>query len=229
MSAVIYLPAMIRDRIVAWVLRHERWWLYLALPLVSLVMHWGILGKDLQGMHVWRQTGTQQTIDAFVEEDFCILNPRRLERGTTDGISRVEFPLYQWLIAAMAKVVGHSVLVMRLFTFLLGCFGIWAMRHLLVALTRDRLAGLLGGFFFAFAPVVYYYSVCALPDMLALVLAMWGLVFLLRQGERLDWRNAALAVSLIGISVLVKLPYVIFFPAFVVWAIQEFRKASEKR
>ncbi len=229
MPPKFYLPAVISERWIPWLLRNERWWLYLALPLISLAMHWTILGKDLQGMHVWRQTGTQQTIDCFVEEDMNILNPRRMERGTTDGISRVEFPLYQWLAAVLAKIFGNTVLLTRLFTFFLGCLGIWAMRNLVLELCQDRLAGLIGAFLFAFAPVVYYYMVCTLPDTLALVSAMWGLVFLLRQGDSIHWRMAISAAVLLGIAVLVKLPYIVFFPAFGVWVLQGLTRKNAKK
>jgi len=67
--------------------------------LIQLVMHFNHFTADLVGVHVWRQTQTQATIDSFYTEDFNILNPRKLCRGEGDGIHRREFPLLQWTIA----------------------------------------------------------------------------------------------------------------------------------
>lgn len=208
---------MIRDRFVAWVLRHECWWLYLALPLVSLVMHWGILGKDLQGMHVWRQTQTQQTIDSYVEEDFNILNPRRLERGNGDGIVRYEFPLYQWLVALVRKVFGGGVWVSRLFSFALGWLGVWGMHRLLAKTFRVRGIALVGAFLMAFSPVWHYYMVCPLPDMLTMSLCIWGMAFLMQLVDEFRWRWVIYAAACFGLATLVKLPYAIYYGAPMVW------------
>lgn len=217
LRVAFYLPVVIHEKIIQWLLRHERWWLYLALPVVSLIMHWGILGKDLQGMHVWRQTQTQQTIDSFVEEDFNILNPRRLERGSGEGIVRYEFPLYQWLVALIRKVVGGGVLVSRLFSFFLGLLGVWGMHQLLLKVFLKREIALLGAFLMAFSPVWYYYMVCPLPDMLTFCLCIWGMVFLMELVNHFRWRWVVSAGICFGIATLVKLPYAMFYGAPMVW------------
>lgn len=208
---------MIHENLLAGVPRYERWWLYMVLPLVSLLLHWKVLGMDLQGMHVWRQTQTQQTIDAYLEEDFNLFNPRLLERGKGDGIVRLEFPLYQWLVALMGKLAGGGVLLSRLFSFSLGLLGIWGVYWLLCAWLKARGIALLGAFLMCFSPAWYYYSVCPLPDVLALSLGIWGLVFLMRAIERFTWpRMVAIAICF-GTASLVKLPYGMLYAAAGTW------------
>jgi hypothetical protein len=216
MISLNLLP-MLLDKLVGWVLRYERWWLYLALPLVSLVMHWKVWSLELQGMHVWRQAQTQQTIDSYVEEDFNILNPRNLARGSGDGIVRLEFPLYQWMVALVAKFTGGGVIVSRLFSFLLGWLGIWGVHRLLKVMFRESGIALLGAFFMCFSPVWYYYTACPLPDVLALCLGIWGMALLMELVEEVRWGKVIGLAACFGAATLVKLPYGMFYVASLVW------------
>ncbi len=199
------------EKILTQMLRYDRWLLWIGIPLVSLLMHWQVWGLPPTGPHVWRQTQTLQTIDSFVEEDFAIWNPRHLERGNGDGIFRMEFPLFQWLVAAVSKYVGGGVLVARILTMVVGLSATLGIHFFLLGLGRDRLTALIGSYLFAFSPVIYYYSITPLPDLLALAFAIWGSAFALRWPEGSKLRPMLWAVTLIGCGTLVKLPYIMFY------------------
>ncbi len=211
------------QKILALLLRYDRWLLWVGIPLLSLVMHYSAWNLSLTGPHVWRQSQTQQTIDSFVEEDFCILNPRQLARGAGDGIARLEFPLYQWLIAALGKLVGNTVLLSRIFTFLLSCVAIWGMHALLLAWLHNRLTALLAAYLMAFAPAFFYYAVTPLPDMLAFTSALWSLAVLLRNIDRFSFKMWSLGMALAAMATLLKLPYAMFLVGPLVAAAIAFR------
>lgn len=212
---------MFLQRFLALVTRYDRWLLWVGIPLLSIVLHGRVWNLELTGPHVWRQTQTQQAIDSFVEEDFCILNPRKLERGDGDGIFRMEFPLFQWLIAACGKVLGPTVLLTRCLTFLIACGGIWAAYFLLLALRQDRLTALLASYLFALSPVVHYYAVSPLPDVMAMTCALWGSVFALRMAVHYRRREVVGAAIFLGLAALVKLPYLMFYALPGVWMLQQ--------
>ena len=96
----------------------ESRWMILMIIATSLIMHIGPISKDLVGFHVWRQTQTQTTILNFAEEDLNIFNPKRNDRGSGDGIFRMEFPLAQWIIAIPVKVFKNDVLISRIMNFI---------------------------------------------------------------------------------------------------------------
>jgi hypothetical protein len=214
---IAILGSMILEAANAKLLRYERWLVWVGIPVLSLLMHWRVWNLELTGPHVWRQTQTQQGIDAFVEEDFCILNPRRLERGDGDGIFRMEFPLFQWSVAAVAQVVGNSVLLSRVITFLISLLAMGGMRYLLKGLTEDKWVTLSGSFLFAFSPVIFYYSVSPLPDILAFACALWGCGFTVRLREKFDLRNTVGAAIGLGMASLIKLPYAMFYAVVGCW------------
>lgn len=170
-------------------------------------MHLPHFTKELLSVHVWRQTQTQSTIDNFHEEDRNILNPRRNNRGDKKGIFRMEFPLMQWLIAAIYPITGRSILVTRSFMFLTGIACILGIFFFLRKLLKDDWIASLGAWAFTFSPAFYYYIINPIPDLFALALSIWGI--------SLCWKSSGNSfihgLLLLSLGTLCKLPFVLFF------------------
>ena len=115
-----------------------------SIVLISLVMHFNHFSKELISFHVWRQTQTQSTIINFYEEDMIILNPRINNRGDGDGISRMEFPLMQWLVACLYKVVGDHLIISRIFMFIIGLISVLGIYKLIISIFQNRTMALIG-------------------------------------------------------------------------------------
>ena len=184
--------------------------LFAGMVLLSLLMHLPVMRQDLTGFHVWRQTQTQNSILSFAFEDSNILNPRRNERGAGDGIFRMEFPLMQWLISWPVRWGALPVPATRIAMFVIGILtmaGTWLLARRLfqnpwIALAAPWLVG--------FSPLFYYYTVNPLPDMMALMLAVWSILLLV------IWRDKRLLGCWIGgwmllsLAALVKLPFILY-------------------
>jgi 4-amino-4-deoxy-L-arabinose transferase-like glycosyltransferase len=181
--------------------------------LLSLVMHWPHLKKDLISIHVWRQTQTQATIRAFYEEDMHILHPRRDERGDGDGIFLMEFPLMQWTVAAIWKLTGPQLWVSRLFMFLCYVLAALALGKLVRQLLHSDTAAMAAAFGLLFSPAFYYHGINPMPDNLALCLSLWGLAWFFqasREGKPLLLFPGGIALAA---GVAVKLPFIIWYAA----------------
>lgn len=179
--------------------------------------------------HAWRQTQTQSTINNFYEEDMNILNPRKNERWDGDGLFRMEFPLMQWLVAAVYKVTGQHILITRLLMLIIGFISVAGIFRLLRALFANDTLALMGAWAFNFSPAYYYYTINPLPDNLALCCSIWGLALLF------DWRNSQKTLFLwtsgllLGIGALCKLPFVLcFIVPFWIFLLQ-WRKSGFKK
>lgn len=144
------------------------------------------------------------TAVSFYEEDFRLWNPRRDARGSTEGIFRVELPLFQWSLAAAAKLLGtHPNQVGRIgayVAFLVAVAGCWAF---LRSYFPPRLATL-GTVGFLWSPALFYYSVSPMPDVLALALSLWGLAL---------WRKGYPLLGSLTFSLgsAVKLPFLLLW------------------
>jgi len=187
--------------------KYQKSLLFILLPLLSLAMHWSAFQVDFVGPHVWRQTQTQSNIKAFVEEDMNLLNPRIPSRGDGDGIYRMELPLYQWMVAASAKVVGYSPQLSRVWSFLIGLLCLFGFYHLCKRLFRHPLAGIVGAWTLSFSPLFFYYTVNPMSDNLALALSVCGLALFTKWYQEKSVLALVIGALLIGIATAVKLPY----------------------
>jgi hypothetical protein len=183
----------------------------IAIPVISMAMHFVHFDKDLVSIHVWRQTYTQNTINNFYTEDFNILNPRINERGDGDGIYRLEFPLMQWLTAAIYKIFGPRLIFTRIFMFVIGLFAIWGMYKMLRFLSGNEMLALFGAWAFTFSPTFYYYIINPLPDLLALCLTIWGAAMFFKFVRGSSTVSALLCGILLALGALCKLPFILFF------------------
>lgn len=200
--------------------------------LLSFVMHYRHLNKELMSVHVWRQTQTQSTINNFYEEDFNILNPRKNDRGSTEGFYRMEFPLMQWLVAGIYKILGKHLIITRVAMFILGVFSIIGLFKLLQAIFNHSAPAVAGAFAFTFSPCFFYYTINPLPDNMSLMASIWGLAlfFMWRRSNK----QVYLIISSIMLSVgtLCKLPFILYYLVpFTYFAFDfvETRKISAKK
>jgi hypothetical protein len=183
---------------------------FAAILVISFILHYPHLSKDLIGIHVWRQTQTQWNTLNFYRYDFNIFNPRTSTfNGEGSNIARFEFPLMQWLVALMMKIFGDAIIVTRLCYFTVGAFSVLGMYRILKLLTRNEVGSWMGAFAFCFSPVFFYYTINPLPDNAALCSGVWFLYYALRFMRTRDFRNVYYSALFLLLATLTKLPYII--------------------
>lgn len=208
-----------------------RWgkWLIATAVFISFLMHFRHFSKDLMSIHVWRQTQTQATINSFYEEDFTILNPKRDERGETEGLFRMEFPLMQWLVASGYHVFGKSIILTRITMFLLGICSMLGLYYLMKTVLKSEMSAVVASWTLAFSPCFYYYTINPMPDNLSLATAIWGLVFFFKWQEHQNLSYAIGASLLFSIASLCKLPFVLYYILPTIYFVLNFRNIYKKR
>ncbi|RMF48213.1 MAG: hypothetical protein D6750_07990 [Bacteroidetes bacterium] len=172
--------------------------------IAHFLLHLRHFGLDLFGFHAWRQCQTVATAVSFYEEDFRLWHPKRDCRGNTDGLFRMEFPIFQWSLAAVAKLTTlHPSLLARPATYLFFLASVGGM-FLFLSTLLPREGAWLGTTAYLWSPALFYYSVTPLPDVMALAAALWGLGL---------WRKRyPLAASLcLSLASAIKIPFVLLW------------------
>lgn len=166
----------------------------------------------MQGVHNMRQAQTQQNIQNFYRHDFNILNPRVnvMHREDPSPPYRYELPIMQWSVALVYKMTGESFLVTRIMMFLIGMASVVGMYFLLKYLLGNPLAAMAGAFAFNFSPIFYYYTVCPMPDNLALCGTICALAFLFKYKKTEKYIDAHFSAFFLSLSIAAKLPFIIF-------------------
>lgn len=189
--------------------------------LLSGLMHLHIFQTDLVGYHVWRQTETQNNIENFYNEDFNILNPKVNDRGETEGIIRLEFPIMQWLFACFYRLFGDHLVISRILSFIIGVFSVAGIFFLIKNIFHNTLISLLGAWAFNFSPVFYYYTMNPLPDNFALCCSIWGLGFFFHWISTKSYLSIILTGVLLSLGVLAKLPFMLYLSVPAMYLIVE--------
>ncbi len=198
--------------------------------VISALMHFQHFSKDLMGLHVWRQTQTQSTIQNFYEEDMTIFNPRRNDRGDSEGIFRMEFPLMQWMIACLYKIFGNHIIITRLFMFLVGITSVLGIYKLLDTLFQRPMLSSFGAWAFNFSPSFYYYTINPLPDNFALCCSIWGLAMFFVWVKSKQSTYLIISSLLLSVGALCKLPFILYYIVPVVYfSISIIRNGFDKK
>lgn len=176
------------------------------------LLHMRHFRLDLFGFHAWRQCQTVATAVSFYEEDFRLWNPRRDCRGNGEELFRMEFPLFQWGLAAAARLTKlHPSSLARPGTYLCFLLSVAGM-FLFLSTLLPREGAWIGTTAYFWSPALFYYSVTPLPDMAALAAALWGLGL---------WRKRHYLASTLCLSlaIAIKIPFLLLWalPLFESW------------
>jgi len=188
----------------------QRKWLiglFLLGVAISWLMHQPYSGLPPYSQHTWRQTLTLSVADNFYQEEMNLFKPRINNRGTTEGVTGMHFPLYEYCVAQAYRVFGPEFWVHRVFSFLLTAWGAWFLLLLTRQWFKNNWTALVAGIFYLFSPEIFFNGFTALPDVLALpmiFMALWSFNHWWDDG---NWKFLILAILGFLIGGLIKLQY----------------------
>ena len=145
-------------------------------------MHLPQFNLDIQGIHAWRQSQTMWNVRNFHRHDANILNTRinSFNNENKDNLYRYEFPVMQWSIAMVQHVLGERIGVVRVCMFLFGAIGFIGFFYLSREIFDDPMVALMGTWCWMFSPLIFYYMINTIPDVLALSASVWYLYFIVK-------------------------------------------------
>lgn len=180
--------------VVGW--RPFAWLLFL-----QLALHLPHVFKPASGNHVWRQCNSLALAKNFADESMNVAYPRIDKRYGGDGICGPSFVAYEYGLALLYRAFGFHETLFRLWSFGLCLAVVWGWY---VFLSRWFPPGysLLGAASLFGFPEFYFHSIGAIPDLLALAAAIWGV-------NALQRHRYLLGVSLLTLAAATKLYFLL--------------------
>jgi 4-amino-4-deoxy-L-arabinose transferase-like glycosyltransferase len=157
----------------------------------------------------------------FYDEGMNILQPRVDKRADTNGITGMQFPSYEWLVAGSYHVFGFHEALPRIITWLIYVAGVIAFYQLVNQISGSVWLSGIGAWCLTWSPELYYHGINALPDVLAFTASTAGLFWFGR------WRASKhlgyLGLSLLGVTLggLTKLQFLVVGFPIAVWVIRD--------
>ncbi len=187
--------------------------------IINLVSHFRFFHTPPRNVHVWRQCNTLAVARNFYHEDMNILKPRVDRRLDTEGVTGMQFPSYEYLVALAYHAFGEYAWVHHLISLIITSLGIIGMYLLANYLLASALAAGIAAWSYTFSPELFYFGFLALPDILALAASVWGLYLFIKwfeKGKNTDWVLSLCCITLAGLTKIQFLA-VGFFIAVYVW------------
>jgi hypothetical protein len=106
------------------------------------------------------------------EGDGSLFSPTIDRRNATNGITGSHFPLYEWGLAQWSKGFGFNDISARYYALILFSVSMFLMYSILFFLGINWVQSVLSALLMLTIPQFYYDSINAMPDILALCLAL---------------------------------------------------------
>lgn len=177
-----------------------RFWVALAFA-ARLV---GITNPPLETSHHWRQTSVLMVARNYAEQGVDMLHPRMDTAGSLTGITGMEFPLLNMLIAWGMLLFGDAYWPGRLIVLLVGSLGVLCF-HKLVHRHLGATVALYAALLLLFS-LWFMYARKVMPDVFAVSLVLIGLERLdAARGTHSPWASLVLGSLLISAGLLSKI------------------------
>ncbi len=157
--------------------------------------------------HMWRQADTASVARNFIQESFNIFLPRVDIRGALTGITGMEFPLYNWIVAVLSFFTTLPLTFLGKLLSLLSAiiFFISFEKVYNTSKTKKEI-------FFITAissPLLFIWSTKFMPETFSLAFTYLGLLLFYDYEEDQKTQTFILSAILLAVAFLVR-PYYIF-------------------
>lgn len=184
--------------------------LILCLFLLSYLLYSATIHLFPSFIHAWTQSDRYAIALRFLDNGFDLFHPATFNYQTVEGVTRVDFPINEFLIAILMKIVGVSPSVFRIYTLCVSIIGLVFLYLLAKKITASEVKSWIVVFFVFLSPVYTYYQAGFVPSIpaIACVFAAYFYFFSYKESERP--KQFILAIALFTLAALIRFPFVIF-------------------
>jgi len=168
-------------------------------------------------VHTFRQALTAGVARNYLDDSADFLKPRVLEREHTDGVTGMEFPIYNYAIYLGYRIFGFHHNLGKILSFVCALMALWFFFRWVSVMLGAAVANLATAAL-AFSPLFFTFSGKVMPEMAGMmfqVLALWFFTSALfeedMKGRAVSYTRLAAGVFFFQMASLVKLNTVTAF------------------
>jgi hypothetical protein len=185
----------------------------------SAIQYRDIIWQFPSHVHAWSQSDRLALAYGFIDNGFDFFRPATnnlrpeyeavKELTEEKGITQVDFPVVEYIVAALMKVSGYEdPMVFRLFVLFVSLLGIVLFGLALRVLKLPDPLVLLMMFFVFSAPVYTYYQAGMIPGIPAFAFSLAGILSLAYFSNTIRPGYIYLSIALFTLAALIRLPFV---------------------
>jgi dolichyl-phosphate-mannose-protein mannosyltransferase len=189
--------------------------LVLFLLAVSYLLYHTSLALPPSFIHAWTQSERYAIALQFLNNKFDILHPATFNLQTVEGITRMDLPLNEFIVALIMKLLGTtSPAIFRIYTLCAGITGVVFLYMLTKRITGSEIKSWLAAAFVFFAPVFTYYQTGFIPCVPAISFVFAAYYYLHCYKHTQSRRHFYACLLFFLLAAMIRLPFLIFLFAF---------------
>lgn len=175
-------------------------------------------------IHAWTQSDRLAIAYGFLENNFNFFKPQLYNLETLGGITRVDFPINEYIVALIMKITGStSPSIFRIYILTYSFTGLYFLFLIAYRYGKSIIKAFFVVIFVFTLPVVTYYQAGFLPTMTSLANIFMFYYFYIMSYEENDKQAYLISIIFLTLASLTRTPFVIFlFAAFLQFIHDEF-------
>lgn len=166
-------------------------------------------------LHAWTQTDRLAIAQNFQHNGFDFFHPATYNLYTKNGITQVDFPLHDYLVALISDTFELELVpVFRWYNLIWSLLGFSFLYLCFLRVKASTIRGVFFTVFVATLPFYVYYQNGFLPSSTAISSLFIGLFFLIRGLQKPSTANFIFSAFFVGLSALTRSTFVFQLMAF---------------
>jgi hypothetical protein len=162
-------------------------------------------------IHSWTQSDRYALALGFLHNGFDFFHPATYNLQTIDGITRVDFPINEYIVAFLMKISGTTApAVFRGYTLVVSLIGLVFLYLMTIKITGSEIKAWLITFFVFLSPVYVYYQDGFIPSIPAIASVFIGYYFFFTYKDDNRKINFFVSVFFLLLAALMRMPFLIF-------------------
>ncbi len=167
-------------------------------------------------IHSWTQSDRYAVALSFLTNGFDFFHPATFNLQTIQGITRIDFPVNEYIVALLMKLFGTTApIVFRLYTLLVSIIGLVYLYLLAKKITSSELKSWLIVLFVFLSPVYVYYQAGFLPGIPAISCVFIAYYYFYLYKNNSAAKHFLISILFFTLAALMRMPFVIFLFAIV--------------
>jgi len=162
-------------------------------------------------IHAWTQSDRLAIAYGFLENNFNFFKPQLYNLETVGGITRVDFPINEYIVAIIMKITGSkSPAIFRTYTLIYSFIGLYFL-FLLVYKYGNSIKKAFVVFIFVFTiPIFTYYQAGFIPTMTSLANVFIAFYFYIKYYQEGHNKSYYISIVFLTLASLMRTPFTIF-------------------
>lgn len=192
----------------------------LILVVGSVYLFNGTMSKYPSYVHAWTQSDRIAIAQNFQENGFDFFHPATYNLLTIDGITQVDFPIHDYLVASISSLTNASIVsTFHWYNLIYSIAGLFFLFQLLLMFTKSPMRSILGTSFIFTLPFFVYYQNGFLPSTASFSNLFIGLYFMFNSVK--SKKGYTLGIIFITLAALARAPFFIFLFALLLTEIAQ--------